>query len=138
MIERGIVAKIKDNHATIKFDRRCECDKCHICTPSKDGMKVEIIVDNTLDANIGDIVEIDMGKKSLQVASVATHLIPLVLVGICVGIGYVINKLLLILLPILALILGTTFAVLIDRFAIRKKREFYPHMINILSNDEIE
>ncbi len=138
MIERGIVAKIKDNHATVRFDRRGECDKCHICTTTKDGMKVEIVVDNTLDANIGDVVEVDMGKRSLHIASVATYLIPLVLVSVSIGIGYVINKLALIIIPILALILGTTCAILIDRLVIRRKKGFYPQMINILSSDEIE
>ena len=54
MTERGVVSKVKGNKATVRFERQSACDKCHMCAVTKDGMKVEIVIENTLGANESD------------------------------------------------------------------------------------
>ena len=63
MTERGVVSKIKGNKATVQFERHSACDKCHMCAVTKDTMKVEVTLDNTLGANVGDFVEVEMGER---------------------------------------------------------------------------
>ena len=106
MTERGVVAKIKGNKATVRFDRRSACDKCHMCATTKDGMKVEVVVENTLGANVGDFVEVEMGEKYVLTAAAIVYVIPLVLIGAGIGIGTLINELAQALLHVLAQLVG--------------------------------
>ena len=48
MTERGVVTKVKGGRATVEFDRKSACDSCHMCAVTKDGMKVKIVIENTL------------------------------------------------------------------------------------------
>ena len=128
MTERGMVAKVKGNKATVRFDRRSACDKCHMCATTKDGMKVEVVVENTLGANVGDYVEVEMGEKYVLTAAAIVYVIPLVLIGAGIGIGTLINELAQALFALGGLIIGFVIAVLLDRLVIRKKKGFVPTM----------
>lgn len=128
MTERGVVSKIKGNKATVRFDRRSACDKCHMCATTKDGMKVEVVVENTLGANVGDFVEVEMGEKYVLTAAAIVYVIPLVLIGAGIGIGTLINELAQALFALGGLIIGFVIAILLDRLVIRKKKGFVPTM----------
>ena len=56
-------------------------------------MKVEVVVENTLGANVGDFVEVEMGEKYVLTAAAIVYVIPLVLIGAGIGIGTLINEL---------------------------------------------
>ena len=92
MTERGVVSKVKGNKATVRFERQSACDKCHMCAVTKDGMKVEIVIENTLGANEGDCVEVEMGEKYVLTAATIVYVIPLILTGVGIGIGTLINE----------------------------------------------
>lgn len=128
MTERGMVAKVKGNKATVRFDRRSACDKCHMCATTKDGMKVEVVVENTLGANVGDYVEVEMGEKYVLTAAAIVYVIPLVLIGAGIGIGTLISELAQALFALGGLIIGFVIAILLDRLVIRKKKGFVPTM----------
>ena len=128
MTERGMVARVKGNKATVRFDRRSACDKCHMCATTKDGMKVEVVVENTLGANVGDYVEVEMGEKYVLTAAAIVYVIPLVLIGAGIGIGTLINELAQALFALGGLIIGFVIAILLDRLVIRKKKGFVPTM----------
>lgn len=123
-----MVAKVKGNKATVRFDRRSACDKCHMCATTKDGMKVEVVVENTLGANVGDYVEVEMGEKYVLTAAAIVYVIPLVLIGAGIGIGTLINELAQALFALGGLIIGFVIAILLDRLVIRKKKGFVPTM----------
>lgn len=131
MTERGVVAKVKGKRATVRFDRRSACDSCHMCAVTKDGMKVEVVVENTLGANVGDFVEVEMGEKFVLTAAAIVYVIPLVLTGAGIGFGTLINELAQILMAFGGLIIGFVIAFLLDRFVIRKKKGFHPTMKSI-------
>ena len=140
MTERGVVSKVKGNKATVRFERRSACDKCHMCAVTKDGMKVEVVVENTLGANEGDFVEVEMGEKYVLTAATIVYVIPLVLTGLGIGLGTLINEIAQICLGIGGLVIGFVIAILLDRLVIRKKKGFVPTMKSVCtpSKEEIK
>lgn len=131
MTERGVVSKIKGNKATVQFDRHSACDKCHMCAVTKDTMKVEVVIENTLGANVGDFVEVEMGERYVLTAAAVVYVIPLVLIGVGIGLGTLLNELAQVLLGLAGLIVGFVVAILLDRLVIRKKKGFCPTMKSI-------
>ncbi len=138
MTERGVVVKVKGKRATVRFDRRSACDSCHMCAVTRDGMKVEVVIENTLDAHVGDFVEVEMAQKFVVTAAVIVYLIPLVLVAIGIGIGSVINELAQVLMAVGGLVIGFVIAFLLDRFVIKKKKGFSPQMRTICLQNAAE
>lgn len=131
MTERGVVSKIKGNKATVQFERHSACDKCHMCAVTKDTMKVEVTLDNTLGANVGDFVEVEMGERYVLTAAAIVYVIPLVLIGVGIGMGTLISELAQVLMALGGLIIGFAIAILLDKFVIRKKKGFSPRMKSI-------
>lgn len=131
MTEKGVVTKVKGKRATVQFDRKSACDSCHMCAVSRDGMKVNIVVENSLGANVGDFVEVQMGERFVLTAAVIVYIIPLVLVAIGVGCGTLLNEVAQIILAIAGLVIGFVIAFLLDRFVIRKRKGFAPQMTAI-------
>jgi sigma-E factor negative regulatory protein RseC len=135
MVERGVVTKVKGKRATVSFDRRSACDSCHMCAVTKDGMKVEIVVENTLNANVGDFVTVEMGEKFVLTAATIVYVLPLVLVGAGIGIGTLISELAQIIMAVGGLVVGFAIAFLLDRFVIRKRKGFSPQMKEITTGE---
>lgn len=138
MTEKGVVAKVVGSEATVRFDRRSACDKCHMCAVTKDGMKVEVVVDNKLGASVGDIVEVEMGEKYVLTAATIVYVIPLVLIGIGIGIGTLLNELAEALFALGGLVVGFVIAILLDKLVIRKKKGFSPTMKAICIDENVE
>lgn len=138
MTEKGVVAKVVGSKATVRFDRRSACDKCHMCAVTKDGMKVEVVVDNKLGASVGDIVEVEMGEKYVLTAATIVYVIPLVLIGIGIGIGTLLNELAEALFALGGLVVGFVIAILLDKLVIRKKKGFSPTMKAICIDESVE
>ncbi len=137
MTERGVVTKVKGNKATVSFDRKSACDNCHMCAVTKDGMKVEIVVENTLGANVGDFVSIEMGDKFVLTAATIVYIIPLVLVFAGLMIGRILSDLAEILFAVGGLVVGFVIAFLLDRLVIRKKKGFSPRMKEICPQETV-
>ena len=131
MTERGVVTKVKGGKATVQFDRKSACDSCHMCAVTKDGMKVQIVIENTLGAVVGDFVSVRMGERFVLTAALIVYIIPLVLVGIGVGAGSLLSELAQALLAVGGLVAGFVIAFLLDRFVIRKRKGFAPQMVEI-------
>lgn len=138
MTERGVVSKIKGGKATVQFERHSACDKCHMCAVTKDTMKVEVTIDNTLGANVGDFVEVEMGERYVLTAAAIVYVIPLVLIGIGIGLGTLINELAQVLMGLGGLVVGFVIAILLDKLVIRKKKGFAPRMKSICPNSPQE
>ena len=137
MTERGIVTKIKGKRATVTFDRHAACDSCHMCAVTPTG-KVEIRLINTLGAQVGDFVEVQMGEKFVLTAALIVYIIPLVLAGLGLGLGFLYNVWLALGLALGGVVIGFVIAYLLDKFVIRKKDEFEPKMTKIMTAAEVE
>ncbi|HKL93981.1 MAG TPA: SoxR reducing system RseC family protein [Clostridia bacterium] len=137
MLEIGKITKLKKNSAVVSFDRKSACDSCHMCATTRGGMKVETLVPNALQANVGDYVEVEMGDKFVLTAAVIVYIIPLLLVGAGIGIGVLFSETVQIILAAAGLILGFVIAFLLDK-VVKKKKGFSPQMVRIASESEIE
>lgn len=135
MIEKGVIVKIKGDKATVQFDRKSACDKCHMCAVTKDSMKVQVVVKNTLNLNVGDYAAVEMGKRFVLTAAFIVYIIPLVLVGIGIGIGSVISEMWQAILALIGLVGGFVISVVLDR-VLRKKKGFVPVMVDIPIENE--
>lgn len=134
MNECGKVVKLnKRNTCTISFDRKSACDQCRMCAVNKSGKTVEITVPNTLNAEIGDMVEVTMGNRYVLTAAIIVYVIPLITVAIGVIIGSFYSTMLQTILVFVGLIVGFTIAILIDHKVIRKKKGFVPTLEKIVN-----
>ena len=93
MVESGQVIKLnKNGYCVVSFDRKSACDQCHMCVASKNGKKVELTVENTVQAQVGDYVEVTMGDSAVLASSAIVYLIPLFTVALGAVAGYFINE----------------------------------------------
>jgi len=134
--EIGEVVKLKKNNAVVRFDRKSACDSCHMCAVTKDGMKVETVIPNSLNVNVGDFVAVEMGDKFVLTAAVIVYIIPLLLVGAGIGIGILFSETMQIILAVAGLLLGFGIAILLDK-VVRKKKGFSAQMVRVAAASEI-
>ena len=137
MFEIGTVVKIKGKRAIVRFDRKSACDSCHMCAVTRDGMKVETLVENTLSANVGDYVAVEMGSKFVLTAAAVVYIIPLLLIGAGLWLGTLFSEAHQIIFAAAGLVLGFAVAVLCDRAA-RRKKGFAPHMARFAQKSELD
>ncbi len=136
MLEKGEIVKIDGKFAIVQFQRKGYCDTCQRCKVTKDGAHSQMKVENTLGLNEGDFVEIDFSEKKLTLAYVFTYAIPIVLIAICAFIGTLFNMLAVAIMCSVALVVGLAISLLIDFFAIRKRKRLEPKMVRIARKEE--
>ncbi|NLZ25640.1 MAG: SoxR reducing system RseC family protein [Clostridiales bacterium] len=128
MIEWGTVVKLKGDKAVVRFNRKSACDNCRMCAVTKDGMKVEVVVKNTLNLSVGDSVAVEMGERFVLTAAVIVYIIPLLLVGLGIYLGLFISDLMSAIFAVAGLVLGFIIAISIDK-QLKKKKGFSPRMV---------
>lgn len=88
MNKTGIIIRNNSNKSIVKIDRTGECgDKCESCSASCNVPQIEVEVENTLGASIGDYVNIVTEQKTLISSSFILYTIPLLsfILGIFAG-----------------------------------------------------
>lgn len=135
MVESGQVIKLnKNGYCVVSFDRKSACDQCHMCVASKNGKKVELTVENTVQAQVGDYVEVTMGDSAVLASSAIVYLIPLFTVALGAVAGYFINEIAQLILAAVGLAAGLAVAVLMGR--VFKKKKGYSPVITKLARAE--
>lgn len=139
MVERGVVAKLKSKgkRAVVEFDRHAACDSCHMCVVTPTG-KVSVTLENTLNADVGDFVEVQMSDRIVITAAALVYAIPLVLAGIGLGLGFIYNVWLALGLALGGVVLGFVITYLIDKFVVRKNDKYSPKMTRIMTELEVQ
>lgn len=138
MEEIGTVEKLKkSNTARVVFARKSACDKCGMCMRHKDSMTVYVDVKNELDAKVGDKVAVTMGDSFVLKAAFIVYIIPVLLVGIAIAIGYSFDELILFGMIVGALVVGVVVSILLDRL-IRNKKGYAPQMERIIKEEDNE
>jgi sigma-E factor negative regulatory protein RseC len=89
LIEEGIVVSKENGNAEVEVFPAQNCEECSakiICKPNKDDRNV-LRVNNSIGANVGDNVRIEIKGKSVLAASFNLYGIPLIilLIGIFLG-----------------------------------------------------
>ena len=90
MKEVGKVTKIDGKFATVTVPKRDECSKCGLCLFPKGASEIELNAENSLGANIGDNVIVESTEKTKFLGVVLAFLVPLLIVGLMVGLSFVI------------------------------------------------
>lgn len=135
MIEKGIVHKIdKKNRATVRFSRKSACDSCNMCLKRKDEMFVELVVNNTLDAKVGDKVSVHMGKQIVLLSSIIAYLIPVVFVAIALFFTRKLDELVSFGIAMGILIISYIIIAILDKW-IKKRKNYAPSMVEIICEE---
>ncbi len=138
MKEIGVVHKIKGSFATVRFERKTACENCNMCLKPRDEMYVELRLKNSLNANIGDKVEVTMGQKAVLTSSFIVYVMPLIVMAIGLGITYKMELWISLLSSLGSLVISFIGIALIDRLIIRKKANYLPIMTDIINDKDDE
>ncbi|MBR2479766.1 MAG: SoxR reducing system RseC family protein [Clostridia bacterium] len=137
MKEIGLVHKIKGNTATIRFERKTACENCNMCLKPKEEMYVELKVRNSLNAKVGDKVEVTMGQRAVLTASFIVYVMPLLVMFVVIGCTYKMDVWISLVASLGSLIVSFIGVAIIDKLIIKKKVDYLPVMSAII-NEEIE
>lgn len=74
MREKALVTKLKDNNiAVVEVKRSTACESCGACSVGKDKLVVSADVVNTIGAQVGDEVNVEMEFSGVLSASLITY-----------------------------------------------------------------
>lgn len=140
MKEIGQVISAEDGFASVQFERSSACKECGACMMSQSQKEMVLNTENTLNAGVGDWVQVDIESPMLIKASLITYIFPLLMLIAGLVLGYFINQAAHIFdnSEIAACILGLLFVVaayysirlLEPKF--RKNRGFAPKMVALV------
>lgn len=87
MKQSGIIVSVNENRAKVKLQRQTSCGDCKACKLGRTDINIEIDAINSVNAKIGDHVEIDMEHQSFLIAAFIVYALPLfaLIGGILIG-----------------------------------------------------
>ena len=135
MKEVGVVHKIKGSMATIRFERKTACENCNMCLKPKEEMYVELKLKNSLNAKVGDKVEVTMGQRAVLTASFIVYMLPLLLMAIVIVCTYQLEVWVSLVASLGSMVVGFICVSLIDKLIIRKKADYLPSMSEIITEE---
>lgn len=77
MKQNGIIISINKDRAKVMLQRQTSCGDCKACKLGRDDVHIEIDAINSVNAKIGDHVEIDMEHQSFLTAAFIVYALPL-------------------------------------------------------------
>lgn len=135
MQQSGLIVHIQDDKATVRFTRSKSCAHCGACIRFGDN-EMQVEVENTLHAQAGDRVCVELHAKSFVQASFLAYIVPLALLLLGVGLGSSLGG------DLLGVVCGLGGA-LIAFFILKglepriaRNKKFHPHMVSIEINNK--
>ncbi len=128
----GRIVELNGSKAVVQFKRSKSCGDCKAC-PSfgKDEARVEI--DNSLNAKMGDMVELSLHAESMFFATLIIYGIPLVALMAGVYFGCKINDLWGAVIGIAAAV-ATLVVIHLFEPALKRSEKFEPKMISVIAD----
>lgn len=129
----GVVTALEGDVAVVRFQRSEMCSRCGACLAIGE-KELETRVANTLNAKVGDLVEVRLAGNRILQASALAYVVPLLLLLVGVWLGSRISDLFALLLGVG----GCAVAFLVLRWLERKRRltaRFAPRMCAILRDE---
>ena len=118
MLENGKVIAVSSDTVTVQVTRREECSKCGMCGMKKNSSNIDFIAkkEEFNELKNGDIVQIEIEKDFKFTGYILVFLVPLILIGLGLAIGYILkSELYSILLSILLVVVWLPILKLIDK-----------------------
>lgn len=109
MKEAGKVVNVNGENADLLFNRTSMCSKCGACGMTAGKDTIVVTVKNSLNAKIGDIVEIEFESGNVLSSSMIAYIFPLIMLFIGIWIGYSVPQSIFKVKDILAAIMGLIF-----------------------------
>lgn len=78
MTEQGTVIKQKDNFAQVRIGRNSACAACGKCGMTENQKHVDFFVENTLGAEVGDKVEVEIPDANTAPLAFVAYILPLI------------------------------------------------------------
>lgn len=83
MKQYGVVIAVDEKKATLQIPRSSACgDKCGSCSGQCSQTQIQVEVENTLHAGIGDRVEVESAAKTILGAAFLVYILPLIMLFI--------------------------------------------------------
>ncbi len=86
MKEIGTVVKADKKNIKVRMERKSACGNCNMCGFKQGDMHVDLHCENTVGANVGDKVEMEIETSTVIISASIVYLIPLV----CALVGFLI------------------------------------------------
>lgn len=137
MTERGVVIKDKGKFAQIRIGRNSACGSCGKCGMTDNQKHADFYVENTLNAKVNDVVEIEIPEANSAKLAFVAYIIPLIpaLALLFLSVGLKWAEWLSILLFFVGLAVGFVIIALIDRYR-KYKWASSPTMKSIVTVDK--
>ncbi len=110
MKETGKVVEIEQETAYVFFNRTSMCAKCGACGMTAGQNSVTVPAKNTLNAKIGDHVELEFTSKNALTSSLIGYIFPLIMLFFGMWIGYSVPQTIFPINDVFAALLGVIFA----------------------------
>ena len=94
--------------------------------------------DGTLNAKVGDKVEVTMGQRAVLTASFIVYVVPLLVMAIALGSTFKLELWISLVASLGSLALSFIGVALIDKLIIKKKADYLPVMSAIIKEDNNE
>ncbi|SHM52457.1 positive regulator of sigma(E), RseC/MucC [Caldanaerovirga acetigignens] len=139
MREKAIVVSKKGNKAEVEVIRTSACAKCKACSLGSEKKVIKVWVQNDVNADVGQVVEIEIENRALISATFIMYVIPLVsfLLGVILGLNFA-NTLNIAWEEPFSLLTGLLFmslaflAIYLNNKRFEKSRMFTSRIVNIL------
>ena len=136
MREKGVVTAVNGNFATVRVDKKSECDKCGLCLFPKGASAAEFTALNTPEAKEGDAVIVETSLKASLLSVLLVFLVPLILIGIAVAVGLLIlnAEIWIPLISVILIVLWYTILAVIDK-KFKNRTKFFAEIAEIINDD---
>ena len=91
MMEYGLVVKIEDQTAFVRFIRSSACGKCKACGMLSTQNEIVVEVPNDIGARVGEFVEVSIVVRKAIKASAIAYLFPLVMLFLGMVFGWLLT-----------------------------------------------
>ncbi len=78
MTETGIVLKNRNNYSQVRIERNSACASCGKCGMSESQKHVDFYVENACNAQVGDVVELDIPDANVAPLAFVAYILPLI------------------------------------------------------------
>lgn len=129
----GVVVAIEGDKARVRFMRSSACKSCGACLTVGE-KEMETLVDNNLNAVVGDRVLVQLSASSLLIASVLCYVLPLCALLIGIWLGMPLGDFYALLFGVVGCVIVFLLLRIVDKRAIRSRR-FIPTMTKIIKED---
>lgn len=110
MREAGKVVEIVNEDAHVMFNRTSACAKCGACGMMTGKDEVVVQTKNSLNAHVGDLVELEFTSKNAFQSTMLAYIFPLVMLFVGIFIGYNVPQTFFEVQDAFAAIMGLVFA----------------------------